>query len=407
MEKNNAFCYAPFINLHINSLGDVNPCCINGYTSFGNINDNTIDEILDGNKIKKFKSDMMSGVVHNGCASCINAEKNGMHSYRQYFDDIVKDENILIDLDDKNDIYYVDLRITNKCNLRCRMCVPQSSILLAQDMKKLGFNVSDEELKNEPAKDFDVLISELGPKLDNLKIVYLAGGEPSIMDEQYKFIDYLIEKDLAKNIKLYCTSNINLRTLNYANRNYVDLIKNFKQVYFTVSIDGTHKKGEYIRKNLNYEIWKENFKYLIREQDESKGKFKVNTYSTIAMYNLLHVFEMIEEILELNGNSPDDISLNPLSTPIFYNSTVLPKDLKDEFVIKLNEFINKYKDEKYKNLINNLTSLKNHVFSKDDSNLLSNFFDFNEKLDNLRNESFFEIFPELISINKFKDNKLI
>ena len=137
---------------------------------------------------------------------------------------------ILVDLQGKNDIHYVDLRITNKCNLRCRMCVPQSSILLARDMKELGYNVSPEELRNAPAKDFDSLISELGPKLDNLKIVYLAGGEPSIMDEQYMFIDYLIEKDLAKNIKLYCTSNINLRTLKYGDRDYIELLKNFKQV---------------------------------------------------------------------------------------------------------------------------------------------------------------------------------
>ena len=112
---------------------------------------------------------MLSGIVHTGCVDCINAEKNGMHSYRQYFDDIVRDENILVDLQGKNDIHYVDLRITNKCNLRCRMCVPQSSILLARDMKELGYNVSPEELRNAPAKDFDSLISELGPKLDNLK----------------------------------------------------------------------------------------------------------------------------------------------------------------------------------------------------------------------------------------------
>lgn len=402
MEKNNAFCYAPFINLHINSLGDVNPCCINGYTSFGNINENSIDEILEGDKIKKFKSDMMSGIVHTGCSSCINAEKNGMHSYRQYFDDIVKDENIIVDLEDKNDIYYIDLRISNKCNLRCRMCVPQSSILMAHDMKKIGFNVSDNELVNEPAKEFENLIAELGPKLNNLKIVYLAGGEPSIMDEQYKFIDYLIENDLAKNVKLYCTSNINLRTLNYANRNYVDLIKNFKQVYFTVSIDGIYEKGEYIRKNLNYEIWKENFKYLIEEQKNSNGKFRVNTYSTIGMYNLLHVFDMIEEILSLNGDAPDDISLNPLSTPIFYNSSVLPQNLKNIFSDKLDEFAKKYSDIKYKNLINNLFSLKSHTFSNDDTNLLPNFFDFNEKLDVLRNEDFFAIFPELIDINQYR-----
>ena len=402
MNTNNAFCYAPFINLHINSLGDVNPCCVNPHTSFGNINNNSVDEILNGDKIKKFKSNMLSGIVHTGCSDCINAEKNGMHSYRQYFDDIVRDENILVDLQGKNDIYYVDLRITNKCNLRCRMCVPQSSILLARDMKELGYNVRPEELRNAPAKDFDSLISELGPKLDNLKIVYLAGGEPSIMDEQYMFIDYLIEKDLAKNIKLYCTSNINLRTLKYGDRDYVELLKNFKQVFFTVSIDGIHERGEYIRKNLNYNIWKENFKYLMDEQAKSNGKFKVNTYSTIAMYNLLHVFDMIEELLDLNGDNPDSISLNPLSSPIFYNSTVLPKSIKDKFTLDLDNFVLKYSASKYENLIKNLTSIKNHVFSKNEVSLIPNFLKFNEQLDILRNEDFFKIFPELKELNQLK-----
>lgn len=402
MNTNNAFCYAPFINLHINSLGDINPCCINGYTSFGNINNNSVDDILNGEKIKKFKSDMLSGIVHTGCVDCINAEKNGMHSYRQYFEDIVRDENILVDIQGKNDIHYVDLRITNKCNLRCRMCVPQSSILLAQDMKKLGYNVSENELKNEPAKDFDSLISELGPMLDNLKIVYLAGGEPSIMDEQYMFIDYLIEKDLAKKIKLYCTSNINLRTLRYGNRDYVELLKNFKQVYFTVSIDGIHERGEYIRKNLNYNTWKENFIYLMDVQAKSNGKFKVNTYSTIAMYNLLHVFDMIVELLTLNGDNPDSISLNPLSSPIFYNSTVLPTNIKNKFNDSLEIFMSKYSDSKYENLHKNLISIKNHVFSKNEVNLIPNFFNFNEKLDKLRNEDFFQFFPELAELSQYK-----
>jgi MoaA/NifB/PqqE/SkfB family radical SAM enzyme len=404
MNTNNAFCYAPFINLHINSLGDVNPCCINGYASFGNINNNSVDEILNGDKIKKFKSNMLSGIVHTGCVNCINTEKNGIHSYRQYFDDIVRDESILVNLQGKNDIYYVDLRITNKCNLRCRMCVPKSSILLARDMKELGYNVSPEVLRNAPAKDFDSLISELGPKLDNLKIVYLAGGEPSIMDEQYMFIDYLIEKDLAKNIKLYCTSNINLRTLKYGDRDYIKLLKNFKQVFFTVSIDGIHERGEYIRKNLNYNIWKENFMCLMNEQAKSDGKFKVNTYSTIAMYNLLHVFDMIDELLDLNGDNPDSISLNPLSSPIFYNSTVLPKSIKDKFTLDLDNFILKYSAPKYENLIKNLISIKNHVFSKDEVSLIPNFFYFNEKLDILRNEDFFKIFPELKELNQYKSN---
>jgi MoaA/NifB/PqqE/SkfB family radical SAM enzyme len=378
---------------------------MNAHTSFGNINENTIDEILSGDKIKKFKEDMNNGIVHHGCASCINIEKSGMHSYRQYFDDIVRDEELIVDINEPNKLYYADLRITNKCNLKCRMCVPQSSVLVAHDMKKIGQYVSDEELNITPAKDFDLLVQELEDKIKDLKIVYLAGGEPTIMNEQYKFIDYLIEKGVAKNIKIYCTSNINLRTLTYNHRNYIELLKNFKQIYFTVSIDGIYKKGEYIRKNLNYETWKENFKYLIEEQNNSNGKLKVNTYSTIGMYNLLHVFDLIDELLRLNGDNPDDIDINPLYTPIQYNATILPESIKNIYVEKLLEFELKYSNKKYSNLIKKLNSLKNHIYGENNIDALPIFFDFNNKLDKLRNEDFFVVFPELSILKEYRINE--
>jgi hypothetical protein len=116
---------------------------------------------------------------------------------------------------------------------------------------------------------------------------------------------------------------------------------------------------------------------------------------------------MIDELLDLNGNNPDSISLNPLSSPIFYNSTVLPTSIKNKFTLALDNFISRYTEPKYENLIKNLISIKNHVFSKDEVSLIPNFFDFNEKLDILRNEDFFKIFPELKELNQYKSNSYL
>ena len=55
-----------------------------------------------------------------------------------------------------------------------------------------------------------------------------------------------------------------------------------------------------------------------------------------------------------------------------------------------------------KRFICQLNSLKNHILSEDNTNLLPVFFDFNDKLDELRGEDFFTVFPELDLLKSFR-----
>jgi radical SAM protein with 4Fe4S-binding SPASM domain len=56
-------CFEPYNKLSIGSEGDIKACCsdFNGYLTLGNIKNNTISDIWDGEKLKKLISDIESG----------------------------------------------------------------------------------------------------------------------------------------------------------------------------------------------------------------------------------------------------------------------------------------------------------------------------------------------------------
>ena len=49
---NNFYCAAPWRGLHINVRGDVKTCCAGNPNMLGNLNNQRIEEILDGPKLQ-------------------------------------------------------------------------------------------------------------------------------------------------------------------------------------------------------------------------------------------------------------------------------------------------------------------------------------------------------------------
>ena len=84
-----------------------------------------------------------------------------------------------------------DLKLSNKCNFKCRMCswTSSSSFELEQFGKISGkWNASEKTYE------------EVEPFLGVVKHIYFSGGESIIIDEHWKIMDKLIE--LGRNIRL-------------------------------------------------------------------------------------------------------------------------------------------------------------------------------------------------------------
>ena len=89
--------------------------------------------------------------------------------------------------------------------------------------------------------------------------IYLTGGEPTIIKEQHRLLDYFIEKGTAKNIRLKYNTN-----LTNVPKHLLDKWSKFKRVQLNCSIDATGKLDRYIRYPSNWETIERNFK-TIRE----------------------------------------------------------------------------------------------------------------------------------------------
>ena len=97
------------------------------------------------------------------------------------------------------------------------------------------------------------------------------------------------------------------------------------------------------------------------------------------------------------------MKLDSLSMPEHYNIQGLPLEIKRKVVERYNEFFEsylvKFDDETLDYVKNQFENILNHMNTTQTSTIDS-FLEENSKLDNIRNENFSEIFPEIHSLLK-------
>jgi radical SAM protein with 4Fe4S-binding SPASM domain len=77
---NKFYCAAPWRGLHINPRGDVKTCCAGDPNMLGNLNDQTIEQILNGPELTQIRETMSRGETHAYCSNCVKAERYGADS---------------------------------------------------------------------------------------------------------------------------------------------------------------------------------------------------------------------------------------------------------------------------------------------------------------------------------------
>ena len=147
------YCPLPWIHLATNATGTLRVCCNSLPLSNKLLHDN--DELLkihhlqdvsnlDRNKtLMELRRQMMNGERPETCTRCFHEVDNGIVSsrmvYREVFDgfDYALD-NTKDDGKAPHNFRYLDLRLGNLCNLRCRMCNPYTSSQLVDESEELG-----------------------------------------------------------------------------------------------------------------------------------------------------------------------------------------------------------------------------------------------------------------------------
>lgn len=346
MKDNKSFCVMPWLHLHAWPAGEAYLCCIGGTgrkeNEVGDLSTQTIAEIINGDRMKTIRKKMLAGEKISNCQNCYDAEEVKGYSWREGFntqfadqiDSIIKNtaEDGTID----PQLQYVDFRFSNLCNLECRTCGGELSSSIAST-KGRNFpqqRISELEEKGVMGKGNIVAYSnknklfteDLKQYLKDTKCFYFAGGEPLMQKEHYEVLKYVHDNKWFDKELRYST---NLSNLNYKQTDFVEMWKDFENVWVMCSIDHYGDKLEHIRQGVNSDrLWK-NFDRLVDTH------FKLSITFVVSIYNIYYLYDFFKF---LDNNNYLD-RLHSLEMLYVFGDTetpaVLPEFAKKELIEKL------------------------------------------------------------------------
>ena len=376
--KNKSICTLPWSGFELEPGGNVRNCVISK-TKLGNINKTNIKDIVNGKQNIQLKKSMLKQDLPFNCSGCHLQEKNRSDlssiSSRLYY---LKELGTKIDLDFYDDpnnfsLKHVDLRWTNACNQACVYCSPALSSKWA---KELGVKINTTKQSKQEVKDF------VFENIAGLENVYLAGGEPMLMKENYEFLKLLHEKNPNCNLRV----NTNLST---TGTGIFELLCSFRNVHWTISVETMEEEYEYIRHHGSWKDFVNNLD-IVRKLDH---KFNFNMLHFILNYDSIHG---CVDYFKAKGFHDNSFIIGPLYDPDHFNLLNLPnhmiESVKEKLKSKLQNNPQGYLKNSYENLLSYFTNTawkKNIQSFKDQMTIL-------DKRRNLNSGSIFKtLYKEL------------
>ena len=311
-------CILPWISIETSPIGTARPCClaVDEITKADGIKytlkENTLEEIYHSEYMQNLRQKFLSGSKPKTCQRCWNEEAAGRTSKRinsrirlkEYYDNIDW-QNL-----QPNQLWFVDLKLGNICNLKCRICGSWSSSKWAKE--EIDY-VPEIDRKTHLAYTFlqdgawpresQVFWDNLKTLLPNIKYFEFTGGEPFLIEQHFDLLRYAVEHDHAKNIEIHYNTNGTVFP------EQAELWANFKHVEIAFSIDNVGARFEYERYGADWE-----------EVQANIGKFtamrssKISTQLCTTM-NIQNVYYLPELCDWISTQIFDHVYFNMLHDP--------------------------------------------------------------------------------------------
>lgn len=347
---NKNFCPIPWTGFMYNSNGDVMNC-IRSQRSIGNLNDNSIHDILSLNT--QTKQNMLDNKPGLGCNGCYSLEHNkksfDIISDRVFYLKELKDVNrTLYDNVDNFDLHKIDVRWSNVCNFGCIYCGPEYSSRIATEL-----NIEILHPATERVQEMKTYIFENAHKL---KHVYMAGGEPLLMKENLELLELL--KQVNPDVNLRINTN-----LSKVDTRVFQTVCEFKNVHWTVSVETVSAEYEYIRYGSSWQDFANNLLTIQRLGH------KISFNMLYFILNYKSIFECIR-FLQKNGFHNNSFVIGPLLNPISLDVRNLPEHIIFDLTKHIQIMIDSHPGFLLEDGLKNLLS---HFKKPFDKNLKSTF----------------------------------
>ena len=270
---NNFYCAAPWRGLHINSRGDVKTCCAGNPNMLGNLNDHNIEQILNSNLMTEIRTSLAQGQAHAYCSNCVQAERFGANSERQWHNNVNPDFDYAAAGDQYHYPVIVDVRWNTTCNFSCNYCDPSASSKWAQ-LKQVPF-------KSGSRPYYEQVCDFLEQHHKHIHEVALVGGEPLLLPENERLLDVIPDTAI---VTLITNLNVDLEK----NKIFRKLAQR-KQVGWSMSFDNVGDRFEYVRYGGDWVMLQENLQ-IVKDLMRTQGHWG-GIHAVYSMYNATRLCE--------------------------------------------------------------------------------------------------------------------
>lgn len=344
MELPKTICMLPWTSIETSPIGSARPCCMahdeitdtdgNKY----DLNKHSLSEIYNSEYMQELRQQFRAGKKPATCNRCWEEEAAGRSSKRIHTHTRLKEWLPEVDWgnDTPNQLWFIDLKLGNICNLACRICGSWSSS--AWGTEELAYMPKDFDKKTHLAYTYlkqgqwprksEVFWGNLKELLPHIRYFEFTGGEPWMIREHIDLLQFACETGDAKHIEIHYNTNATQWP-----EKLFDLWVEFGRVDVAFSIDNVGKRFEYERYGADWTRANEIIDVInARTNHPPSGNITTQLCFTINIQNVYYLDELLKWA-ETKGFG--DVYFNMMHSPNHMSVQYMTPAAKDLVLNKL------------------------------------------------------------------------
>jgi MoaA/NifB/PqqE/SkfB family radical SAM enzyme len=336
------FCVLPWVSLETSPVGTVRPCCLAEEELMDNAGEKfdlataEFAAIQNSHSMRRLRQQFLDGKQPETCRKCWREESAGRTSKRMHTLDRLK--HMLADETDwtidAKPLMFLDLKLGNICNLKCRICGSWSSSTFAAE-ELANLNPGEDRKTNHHyqmlrqgawPRENPRFWAEIAQVSDQIEYIEFTGGEPFMIQEHFDLLQGLIDRGLAGGIEIHYNTN----GTQYP-ESAPTIWQHFKLVEIAVSIDDVGARFEYQRSGAVWSEVQANIERF-RQLRAEHSNISLQVCSTVNVFNVLY----LPELAAWNSAQGFDyVYWNIMHEAYYFSISTLPERAKRDIITQL------------------------------------------------------------------------
>jgi MoaA/NifB/PqqE/SkfB family radical SAM enzyme len=321
----------------------VRPCCladeeiVNDAGEKFDLATAVLSEVQDSQYMRKLRQEFLDAKKPRTCRKCWNEERAGRTSKRMHTLDrlkhMVTDETWTADA---KPLMFLDLKLGNICNLKCRICGSWSSSTFATEElqyvgqgedKKKSFHYQMLK-KGAWPRENAAFWAQIDRIIDQIRYIEFTGGEPFMIQEHFWMLRGMVERGIAGKVEIHYNTNGTQFP-----EDAEEIWKHFKHVEIAFSIDDVGARFEYQRSNAGWTEVNDNLTRF-REMRARNTNISLQVCSTINVFNVMYLEELANWI---DQQGFDFVYWNMMHEAYYFSVGTLPDTAKAVVIQRLRD----------------------------------------------------------------------